>query len=1363
MEVEGEQEIEPDDIKMQQLEGSQEMLDTGSQSSSVGSLDSNEERPIEEEPPQRPKTKRKRKKTKFTLKPRNICSQFTFSWIIALVYKCTKTNDVRNLLLMLDKSETAEIVGNKLEKNWNENYVKGGVGDIVNLISIECNRIAEACVYLHYLWSAAFECIVLLLLAYYNIGVAAFAPLALVIFILFPAEFYLAVKSSSSACKLTALITKRVYLMSEILTAIKLIKFYTWEKYYREKVTAMRQQEIDEMRTELRLKISSFTIVFTAPAVAICVAMSVYHALGNGLTPHVVFTLLFLLNTLRYPLLFLPNAERSINGAQNSLKKLEQYFLLPEIDQPPVDASELDENVCMKIENGNFIWDGDLDHPHIVDLDLTLNRGEVVAIVGDIGSGKSLLAAIMGQLKKTSGTVTVNHAICGFVPQEPWFINATLRDNIMFGLELDEKKYIESIRIAGLTRDFMLLSNGDETFINDLNLSASQKQRLSLARCVYHDPDIILMEDCLGDFDATQAKTLFKESIKNQLAKSKCVVMLTQQKQFLPDFDRIIVMKAGKVVDEGTYKDLKAKNVNFSAWVTDVVQLDDDPGGLLENMNELKLDPQTSMTKPQLLSPLRSNGKPPHLQIRKKTMPRSSPLANSVMNADTNTSIKQIMELNSNSVQISQLNEQTISKMIERSQNSILTGNAMRPPTNFANQDLVSRTIEANHLTVHSLHDFDVGTLEPGEFNEDESAYMQFLKSKPGIYLGIFFLSIFLIAHGFRFFSDIWLITLTEHPDNFNHNMAVQWGLAGIIAFTILIRGTGFNYMILSKATLWHSKILESVLRAPMSFYDVTPLGHILSFFAKHLFSVDEVLPDSSLQVLSFLPIVLGTIIVACCYVPWLWATLPLYFAAWSAIVFFCMAIQYLFQDLETSNKSPMFAHLSTTLEGLFLIRLYHAQEKFDHFNCNLIDSDHKALYSLLLVKTLMAVSLDAVSTLFIYFCSLFSILFNVGPSETGLAISNALQLLLFVPLLVKMFFDFHESMSSVSSLIYFGDKVPRETKSKHSKIPEDWPKEGEIQFKNVSSKYQRYGVSVLKSVSFHILPKEKIAILGRSGSGKSTILMNLLRILEPSEGQILIDGIDTGKISLNQLRSRIAVIPQEPVMLSGTIRTNLDPFGACKDDEIWNALKMVHLGEKIMEMPDKLETVITENGRMFNISERQLFCIARAILIRTTIVVYDEPSVTVDRDTEHLIQQVMTENFSDCTLIVLATRFRVIVQMDRVMVMKHGEIVEFDTPIALLDNPKSKFSLMLSQTGDIDPAHLRKLAMKKLERTGSQPSILSSRASSKGSMVPRHLGELFLAPPISPPSSTRSLPIEDEVTSSTIVLLPNHATQADE
>ncbi|KAJ3000995.1 Multidrug resistance-associated protein 4 [Globomyces sp. JEL0801] len=932
----------------------------------------------------------------------------------------------------------------------------------------------------------------------------------------------------------------------------------------------------------------------------------------------------------------------------------------------------------MKFESADFVWDGDLDHPHIINLSITLLRDQVIAIVGDVGSGKSLLAAIMGQLKRTNGTIKSNGAVCGYVPEEPWFINATLRDNIMFGLDPDEKRYSDAIRISGLTRDIMLLSNGDDTYINDLNLSPSQKQRISLARCIYLNPDIILMEDCLSDFDHTQSKQLFKECIKNQLSKNRCIIMLTQQKQFLSDFDHILVLKGGKVVEQGSYVDLKAKNVNFSAWVTDMVQLEDDPTGLFDNTTEIKLDPSTSTTSPTPISPLKPvSNNFCHLQIRKRTSkPRSSPLASAKpinANADTtNSTIRQLMELNSSSMQTSQLNEHTISKMIERSQNSILTGNSMRPPANFANQDVVSRTIEANHLTVHSLHDFDVGTLEPGNSDANSSPYIQFLREKPGLVLSVFFLAIFLLAHGFRFFSDVWLKHLVDElPNGFNVNLMVQWILTGIIAFSILIRGVGFSYMILRKAA--------SVLRAPMSFFDVTPLGHILSFFARHLYSIDETLPDTALQVLTFLPLVLGTIVMACAYIPWLWVTVPIYLVGWFLIIVACVSVQNLFLQLETNNKSPMFAHLSTTLEGLFSIRLYHAESRFDYFNRTLIDADHKALYSLLLVKTLTSVCLDSVSSFFIYVTALFCVLFPVSASDTGIAITNILQLLLFVPWLVKMFFEMHGSMTSVSSLIYFGDHVPRETRSKNVIVPpKEWPTDGQIVFKDVTSKYHRYGVSVLKGVTFHIEPREKIAILGRS--------VSILRIIEPSEGHMFIDGVDLSSISLKSLRSRIAIIPQEPVMLTGTIRTNLDPFGISTDEEIWDALKMVHLADKIEEMPNKLETAIAENGRKFNIPERQLFCIARAVLIRTKIIIYDEPSVIVDRDTERLIQQVMTENFADCTVIVLATRFRVIVQMDRVMVMKHGQIVEFDTPLALLDNPKSKFSLMLSQTAGENP-----------------------------------------------------------------------------
>jgi ABC-type multidrug transport system fused ATPase/permease subunit len=224
-----------------------------------------------------------------------------------------------------------------------------------------------------------------------------------------------------------------------------------------------------------------------------------------------------------------------------------------------------------------------------------------------------------------------------------------------------------------------------------------------------------------------------------------------------------------------------------------------------------------------------------------------------------------------------------------------------------------------------------------------------------------------------------------------------------------------------------------------------------------------------------------------------------------------------------------------------------------------------------------MSACLDVISSFYIYMSGLFIVLFPIGPSQTGIAISNSLQLLLFVPWLFKMFFELDSSMSSVSSLVYFGTQAPRETSSRGTQdIPLNWPENGEIEFLDVTSKYQRYGVSVLKNVSFHIHPKEKIAIVGRSGSGKTTILMSLLRIMEPSEGKILIDGVDVSSISLTNLRSRIAIIPQEPVMLTGTIRSNLDPFGNSSDNAVWSALKAVHLGEKISEMPDKLETAIT-------------------------------------------------------------------------------------------------------------------------------------------------------------------------------------------
>ncbi|KAI8929067.1 hypothetical protein BC831DRAFT_547895 [Entophlyctis helioformis] len=1205
-------------------------------------------------------------------------------------------------------------------------YVRGGVGDIVNLISNECNRIAEASVNWHFFWSAGLECAVLLSLAFIDIGLAALPAFIFVLIILLPLQYGLARYSSRMSYRTTVLVTQRVHLMSEILTAIKLIKFYAWENYYRKKVT--------EMRKSLLTKIASFTIVFIAPVFSTAACIGTYYATTGKLKPSIVFTLLSLFNTLRYPLVLLPNAERTIAAANISLKKLEEFFLLPEVDLPDDEFTNPDPQVLLTIKDASFMWDGDLDHPHIVNLNLTLRRGTI---------------------KRTQGSVSNYGSTIGYIPQEPWLINATLRDNILFGLEPDEHAYADAIRFSGLTDDFLLLSNGDETFVNELNLSPSQKQRISIARCIYHNPEIVCMEDCLSDFDQNHAKRLFKECIRNQISKTRCVVMHTQQKQFLPDCDFILVLKGGKVVEQGTYQDLKSRNVNFSAWVSDYVHMDDDPTGLLDRMSEIRLDPQTSTNQAaKQISALRPpnphSGPLAHLSIRSKlkTKPRSSPLAltqpitaeKDATETTHQSTLRQIIELNAGTMQTSQLNEQTISKLIERSQTGVLTGNTSRPPANFANQDIVSRTIEANQLTVHSVHDFDVAmTFEPGLLTEAAQErtfglpYRQFLSERTGMTVGVVLIVGFFLAHMFRFASDIWLMILVEDRLGLSNvtYLSVYCSLCFIIAVAVLARGFVFCVLILRKSVSLHERLIEAVMRAPMAFYDITPLGHILSFFARHLFLIDEFLPETALQVLSFSPLVLGTILIVAVIVPWFWATLPVYIGLCVLAVRSCLSVQRKFHQLEASNKSPMFAHLSTTLEGLFSIRLYNVQARFDTFNRTLIDADHKALYSLLLVKTLMALGVDLVSSLFIYMTALFVVLFDTSPSVTGLAVSNALQLLLFVPWFVKMSLELHSSVSSVSSVIYFGEHVPREDRWRDQNraavrrsdgsasgsasrgdsdpggkkggagkdaIDPQWPSRGEVEFRNITLRYHRYGVAVLKSVSFHIQPKEKIAIVGRSGSGKTTVLMSLLRIAEPADGQILIDGVDTAGLDLSDLRSRIAVIPQEPVMLTGTIRSNLDPFGSCGDDEIWRALKAVHLADKIREMPLQLETPIHENGKTFNLSERQLFCIARAIMIKTTIVVLDEPATSVDKETELLIQSVMKENFRDATVIVLATRFRVIVQMDRVMVMHHGRVVEFDTPLALMDDPKSKFSLMLAQTGDVDPEKLRGLAQAKAD-----------------------------------------------------------------
>ncbi|KAJ1548114.1 hypothetical protein HK096_004666, partial [Nowakowskiella sp. JEL0078] len=1294
-------------------------------------------------------------------------------------------------------------------------YIKGGVGDIVNLISNECNRIAEACVNWHFMWSAALECIIIVTLVAFEIGLAAVPAIILCIFIILPLQYFLAYRASVISYRTTERITKRVHMMSEILTAIKLIKFYAWEPFYKDRLTEARNVEIKQLRKSLLLKITTFMVVFIAPVFATLTCVLTFYYLPEKYTTHraftapnasEIFTLLSLFNTLRYPLVLLPQAVRSISGATTALKRLQEFFMQPEVDPIlKLDSEDLvKSDVLMNFKNASFKWDGDLDHPHITNLNLVLKRGQIVAVVGDMGSAKSLLAALMGQIKitpelKADGEEPLAECFgtCGYVPQEPWLINASIQDNILFGLEYDEKKYSDVVRLCGLTRDLMLLSNGDQSFVSDLNLSAAQSQRLSLARCLYFDPDVVLLDDTLSDFDQGTAKRLFKEAIRNYMVRKckKVVVLVTQQKQFLEECDLILVMKGEKV------NEIRLEPVR-------------QPGITLHSAHL-----PSAVHKP---SPL-ATAKVITIDDISMTIGPSSTFLNP--EEANQLTIKHLQDLNAASGTQQTLTEQTISTLIELNQLSVLTSSSgvvsglsatgsappaigssrSRPkatPINLQNQDLVAQAVDSNQLTIHSTFD-SIGTnnsrgssllgLETSETNGGDgiavqtnkkdsstSSYQIYLNLEPGRVLGIITILSFFFVHGIRFGSDAWLSLNVKGSPSYVDNFYIVIYAILTIAITIGVMARGFliSSVVIRKSIALHRKVLEAVFHAPMSFYDITPVGQILSNFARHLFLVDDFLPEAALQVLSFSPILVGTVILVSSVVNWFWVTLPLYFLMSYFLISKTWTANEKLKRLEGLNKAPMFSHLSATLEGLFSIRLYHAEARFDAFNRSLIDADHKALYSVMLVKTLIALYLDLICSVFIYFTALFIVLFNVTPGNAGLALSNSLQLLLVVQWLVRMAWDIHGSMSSVSAVVSFSQHVPHEALDivLANRPPQDWPQSGGIEFKNVILRYNRYGVAVLKSVSFRIHSGEKIVVVGRSGSGKSTLLVALLRIVELAHGEILIDGLNTGNIGLRDLRSRIAVIPQEPVMLSGTIRSNLDPNKERDDEEIWKALGSTHLGDKVKEMTSQLDTQVNENGKTFTQGERQLFCIARAILLKTTIVVFDEPATAVDPETDELVKSVMFENFDSATVIILASRFNMIMQMDKVMVMESGKITEFDSPTSLLDNPRSKFSRMIAKSAELDLTELRNSANKKgwgttstlgkrvrnssvqnqtkeknltvqsssenleIQSNDSSSSIGNSDSESMSKM-PRSLGNLF-----APPTDGRNSPLQSNI-----------------
>jgi ABC-type multidrug transport system fused ATPase/permease subunit len=610
--------------------------------------------------------------------------------------------------------------------------------------------------------------------------------------------------------------------------------------------------------------------------------------------------------------------------------------------------------------------------------------------------------------------------------------------------------------------------------------------------------------------------------------------------------------------------------------------------------------------------------------------------------------------------------------------------------------------------------------LEDQSVNYKQMAITSYLKAGTGIVLTILLFAFFFLVHGVRIGSDYWISLwfskstgkYTYIPDDVF--VGAYGGAVGLFTIGVLARGILFSYNSIRKSVDLHNKMFKSVVYARMSFFDTTPIGRILNAFARHQYAVDAELADCLMQLLQYTPLCLGAMILVMCV---MYETIGVFGGALIiglVILLFAGNSEQKIRNRDSITKSTIFSHLTASLEGLFSIRAFQCESRFIDMYKDKIDQNHVYTYGMKELKCWLAFYLDILTSFMIYTTVIIVIEMSLQKqytaSTSGLVISNVLQLLVFLQWAIRMFSEVREKLSSVKQVSYYGNSVQQESPAiiDSNRPPNGWPNTGNIKFSNVILRYQEYGVDVLKNVTINIKPKEKIGIVGRTGSGKSTLLISLLRIVEAAEGNIIIDGIDVAKIGLEDLRTKIAIIPQEPILFVGTIRENIDLFNKNTDDEIWRALDSVHLGQFIRKFPLKLDATVIENGKNFSVGQRQLFCICRAILSKTQILVLDEATAAVDLQTDKLIQKTIKDNFKDLTVLTIAHRLNTIMEADKILVMDAGKVMEFAPPLVLLQRPDGYFTSLLKETGTDSFNKLKRIAEDKVINMGlSLDSVL--------------------------------------------------------
>ncbi|XP_042505969.1 ABC transporter C family member 10-like [Macadamia integrifolia] len=1065
-------------------------------------------------------------------------------------------------------------------------------GNITNYVTVDAYRVGEFAYWFHQTWATSFQLCIALVILFHAVGLATFAALAVIVLTVL-CNSPLAKLLNKFQTKLMVAQDERLKACSEALVNMKVLKLYAWETHFKDVIERLRSEEYTWLSAVQIWKAYNVLLFWTSPVLVSAATFGACYFLEIPLNASNVFTFVATLRLVQDPFRTIPDVIGVVIQAKVSLERIVKFLEAPELQNENIrQKGKVEElRVSISMKSVDLSWEENPSKLTLRNINLVVKPGEKVAVCGEVGSGKSnLLAAILGEVPLVGGNIQVYGKIA-YVSQMAWIQTGTIQGNILFGSPMDKQRYQEVLEKCSLVKDLEMLPFGDLTEIGErgVNLSGGQKQRLQLARALYQDSDIYLLDDPFSAVDAHTATSLFNEYVMGALS-GKAVILVTHQVDFLPAFDSVLLMSDGEILHGAPYHQLLASNRKFQ----ELVNAHKDTAGS---------EPLAEVTSPQRVEI--TSG-----EVKKKYTEK-------------------------------QFKASTTDQLIKQEEREI--GDTSFKP------------------------------------------YIQYLMQNKGfLYFTIAGLCHIIFVAG-QISQNAWMAANVQNPHVSELLLITVYLVIGFgSTFILVFRSLAAVALCIQTSKSIFSQLLNSLFRAPMSFYDSTPLGRILSRVSSDLSIVDVDVPF--ILIYTF-----GSFASACAalgvlaFVTWqvLFVSIPVIYLTLRLQKYYFSSAKELMR-INGTTKSFVANHLAESIAGAMTIRAFEDEERFFATNFNVIDRNASPLFHNFAANEWLIQRLELLSATVLSSSALAMVLLppgTFGSGFVGMALSYGLLLNMALIFSIQNQCTLANYIISVERLNQYLH-IPSEASEviEENRPPPSWPAVGKVEICDLEIRYRPDTPLVLSGISCTFEGGHKIGIVGCTGSGKTTLISALFRLVEPADGKIIIDNIDISTIGLHDLRSRIGIIPQDPTLFNGTIRYNLDPLSQYTDEEIWEVLGKCQLQDAVKEKEKGLDGLVIEDGSNWSMGQRQLFCLGRALLRRSRILVLDEATASIDNATDAILQKTIRTEFTDCTVITVAHRIPTVMDCTKVLAMNDGKVVEYDEPTTLMNREGSLFGQLVRE-----------------------------------------------------------------------------------